>query len=125
MIKITSRLLKSKRACAEQVALFKELGGDTKLLTKELFLTHVSKFNIQWAVNNLLTSAQRAEYKRVSGPAVAEYERVRGLAYAEYERVSGPAVAEYKRVRGLAWAEYERVSGLALWNALNLEENVQ
>jgi hypothetical protein len=47
-------------------------------------------------------------------PALAEYKKVRGLAWAEYEKVRGPALAEYKKVRGPALAEYEKVRGPAL-----------
>ncbi len=113
MLKITSRLLRSKGACAEQVAVFKELGGDKKELTRALFLKHAGKFDLDWAANNLLSPTQKAEYERVARPAWAEYERVTGPAWAEYERVTGPALAKYTRVAGPALVEYERVAGPA------------
>ncbi len=124
MLKITSQLLRSKGACADQVALFEKLGGDEKELTRTLFLKHASKFDLGWAAVKLLSPTQKAEYERVHGPALAEYERVHGPAFAEYKRVHdlakaeyvfgfGLALAEYKRVIGLAWVEYERVHGPA------------
>ena len=47
-------------------------------------------------------------------PALAEYERTKGLALAEYERTKGLAWAEYERVEGLALAKLERTRGLAV-----------
>ena len=56
-----------------------------------------------------VTGPAYAEYQRVRAPAEAEYRRVRAPAYAEYQLVCAPAWAEYQRVRAAAWAEYQRV----------------
>ena len=89
--KITSRLLKLKGACSEQVELFKSLGGDTKPLTLELCLEHADKFDWSWAAQYLLSPAAYAEYDRVRAAAYAEYDRVRAAARAEYDRVAAAA----------------------------------
>ena len=114
-MKLTSRLLKSKGACTEQVDLFRELGGDKVPITLALVEEHASKFDWNWAARHLLSEAYWAEYEHVQRSAWAEYERVKGLAWAEYERVTGPALAEYEHVRRLAWAEYERACAKTFW----------
>jgi hypothetical protein len=142
-MKITYRQLCLAGACNSQTALFKRLFGASVEVTEELCITH-PEFDFEWASRHLLTIKQRAEYKRIKGPALvendrvqglawaeykrveglawAEYERVEGPAWAEYKRVEGPAWAEYKRVEGLAWAEYERVRGLAFFAATQIKE---
>jgi hypothetical protein len=108
MMKITSKLLRAKRACKAQVDLFKALGGDTLELTEALCVKHASEFDWAWAADNLL-----------SAPAWAEYDRVRASAGAEYDRVVAPARAEYDRVVAPASAKYNRVVASAFWRANN------
>lgn len=80
-IKITTRLLRSKGACSDQISLFKELGGDSLTITRALCVKHASKFNWDWAASHLLNAAALSEYKRVRAPAFSEYERVRAPAF--------------------------------------------
>jgi hypothetical protein len=110
---ITITDLTSKGACEDQVALFREMFGESVVVTVARARTVAGLFNWEWAARNLLDGTARAEYGRVTGPARAEYERVEDLAGAEYERVRGQARAEYERVRGQAWAECERAQGQA------------
>jgi len=112
-MKITSRKLKLLGACRPQIALFKELGGDTKKITRALCLKHASQFNWTWAAQHLLSPPACAEYERVRAPAWVEYERVQAPAWAEYKRVQAPAWAEYERMQASAWAEYKRVEAPA------------
>ena len=114
MTKLTSRKLKLLGACSSQIALFKELGRDTKEITLALCVKHASQFDWNWAAKHLLSPPALAEYERVKAPALAEYKRVEAPALAKYERVEAPALAEYKRVEAPALAEYERVKAPAL-----------
>jgi vacuolar-type H+-ATPase subunit E/Vma4 len=61
----------------------------------------------------ILTGPAWAEYEKIRGTALAEYEKIRGTALAEYEKISGPAWAEYEKISGTALAEYEKISGPA------------
>jgi phage tail protein X len=54
-----------------------------------------------------------AEYKKIKGLAWAEYGKVERLALAEYEKIKGLAWAEYGKVERLALAEYKKIKGLA------------
>ena len=108
-MKITTRMLKSKSACASQVALFEDLFPDGGEVTEAACVAVFDKFNWDWAARNLLSAPAYAEYERVTAPAYAEYQRVRASTYAEYERVRAPAYAEYQRVSASAAAECERV----------------
>jgi tryptophan-rich sensory protein len=109
---ITAAQLEAVNACAKEVALFRKTFGESTVVTVAKARKVASLFD--WGFGTcLLDDEGRAEYERVRGPAWAEYKRVEGPAWAEYKRVEGPAWAEYKRVRGPAWAEYKRVEGPA------------
>ena len=112
-MKITARILKSKGACTDQVALFASLFPKGVQVTEALCLEHADKFNWSWAAQKLLPASARAEYERIVASARAEYARTEAPAWAEYERAEAPAWAEYERVRASARAEYERVRASA------------
>src|SRR5208282_2710189 len=86
-----------RKACQEQVDLFRAKFGESVDITEELCVSVATEFNFDWAAQELLTA-----------PALAEYECVTAQALAEYERVTAQAQAEYKRVTTQAWAEYQR-----------------
>jgi cell division septum initiation protein DivIVA len=113
-VKITPHKLKLLGACSSQVALFKELGGDTKNITLTFCLKHADKLEWDWAARHFLSPTARAEYDRVEALAAAEYDRVKDPAWAKYKRVRALAWAEYNRVEALAWTEYNRVKAPAL-----------
>jgi cell division septum initiation protein DivIVA len=113
-VEITLEELKNKNACSEHLELFKRHFGESVKLTREVLIAAPSQgFNLDWLAENFLSEYQRAEYQRVTAPALAEYERVTAPALAEYERVTAPALAEYERVTAQALAEYERVEAQA------------
>ena len=102
-----------KRACRDQVDLFRSRFGESVDVTPELCASVAAEFDFAWATRCLLSVSALAEYKRVTAPAWAEYERVRATAWAEYERVRATALAEYERVEASALAEYQRVEASA------------
>ena len=113
-MKITLTQIKKAGACAEKVSLFKELFGRSVELTPEVIAEHGSKFDASWFAKNLLPADKRTDYDRVKDTALAEYNRVKALAWAEYIRVRDTASAEYDRVTDTAWAEHIRVTAPAL-----------
>ena len=63
----------------------------------------------------ILTGPALAEYERIKGQAWAEYKRIKGQASAEYGRITRQALAEYDRIKGQALAEYGRITRQACW----------
>lgn len=126
---ITTRKLRDKGACNEQVALFREKFGEkVEFASKRAAVAAAKKlgsaFKWDWAAENLLSAKGSAEYRKARDAAWAECQKVRGAAWAEYkkardaaaakyEKVKEAAWAEYKKVREAAWAEYEKVAGPA------------
>ena len=112
MKRITVELLESIDACPDQVETF------SKLFPKGAPVSMRS-----------LAKAQKAGLdvffleRLLTGPALAEYEKVRGPAWAEYRKVRGQARAEFEKIEGLAWAEYEKVVCPALVQALLKQES--
>ena len=75
-MKITKHLLRSKGACASQVALFAETFPHGTEITEAVCLAVADKFDWAWAAQNLLSPKSYAEHQRVCAPAYAEYQRV-------------------------------------------------
>jgi hypothetical protein len=113
-MRITSKLLKRKRACREQVALFEKLFPNGVEVTEAICVAHADKFNFHWAAENLLSAPALAEYERIEAPAWAEYMRSLAAAWDEYGRSLAAAWDEYGRSRAAAWAEYGRSRAAAL-----------
>ena len=115
----TSRILTIRRlikagACTDQVVLFHKTFGSRVNVTVDRAVAVADKFDFAWAARNLLSSAARADYKRVTAAARADYKRVKAAALADYERVTAPAWADYERVGAAALADYDRVRAAAV-----------
>jgi hypothetical protein len=65
--------------------------------------------DVSWLAGNFLTGAARAEYEKVSNPALTEYKTARDAAWSENETVCDAALAENRTVCDAAWSEYETV----------------
>ncbi len=80
---ITADMLRSKRACAEQVALFEELFGLEVVLTEALCVEHAGKFDWGWAAHYLLKpDARRAYNEAPLAGADRAYNEARAGAFA-------------------------------------------
>jgi hypothetical protein len=100
-MEITLKDLKEKKACSEQVEIFRALFGKGGQVTlAKCRLAAKAGLNFNWASSYFLDPAQRVEYARVTAPALAKYERVTALAY---ERITALALAEYWRAAALAF----------------------
>src|SRR3990167_3989263 len=102
---LTLQQLQDHRACRDQIQLFRELFGESAIVTVKACVAVADKFNWEWAAGHLLKASAYAEYDRVANPAYAEYNQVVALAQAEYKPVITLAQAEYKQVTRLALAE--------------------
>jgi hypothetical protein len=87
-MKITLDQLKKLKACAGQVALFKELFGSGVELTEALVLEHGSQFDLDWLAERLF-----------KGDILAEYWKARKPIWVEYWKAHEPILAEYLKAR--------------------------
>ncbi len=124
MKKITVEMLREHGAKCSQVDLFEEIFPDGAPVTmRSLKKARDAGLDV-FFLQRLLTGPALTEYEKVRGRALTEYEKVRDAAWAEYEKVRGRALTEYEKVKGRAWAEYEKVEGRALVNALKESKHV-
>lgn len=62
-MKITLEHLKAEQACADQVARFQALFGDSVEATRDLCIKHAGDFDFRWAAQHLLSDPARAAYR--------------------------------------------------------------
>ena len=91
MKRLTADHLVKLKACHSQVILFREtFPKGAPITTASLAKAQKAGLDWGWLASNL------------TGPAWAEYERIKGSAWAEYERIKGSARDEYRRIQGPA-----------------------
>ena len=105
-MKITRALLKRKRACASQVALFAELFPDGAVVTETACVAVADKFDWDWAALHLLPPLIRAEYDAKLVPIDAEYDAKLAPIEAEYRAKRAPVDAEYRAKLASIGAEH-------------------
>lgn len=108
---INYRLLKSKGACAEELALFKEHFGVKKSvpLTEAVARKFGTVFNIDWAAENLLSYNDYLDFQGAYESHIEEYVYATTKHMNEYDKAEEKLWYEYKK-RGagkLMWDEYE------------------
>ena len=118
MKRITVELLKSMNACPDQVETFSKLfpkGAPVSMRS----LAKAQKAGLDvFFLERLLTGPALAEYEKIRDQAWAEYEKIRARAWAEYVKIRAQALAEYEKIAAPAWAEYEKIRAQALVKAL-------
>jgi preprotein translocase subunit Sss1 len=119
MKRITVEMLKTRKACSDQVELFERVFPQGAPVSMRSFAkARKAGLDTRWTAHLLggpalveykkVRDPAWAEYKKVRDPAWAEYEKARDAAWAEYEKARAPAWVEYKKARDAAWAEYEK-----------------
>ena len=94
-MKITGRLLKSKGACADQVAKFAELFPNGVEPTEALCLAHAQVFDWRWASDNLLSASAWKAYGEAHASAKKAYDEAIAPAEKAYDEVVAPARKAY------------------------------
>lgn len=102
---ITFETLREKNAC--QRWSFRELFGDSVVVTEELAAEHAGRFDWNWAAHNLLPEAEYDEFRNVRLAADAEYDTVTNKAYNEYETTRDAVLEKYRTVEDATYADYE------------------
>jgi hypothetical protein len=110
---LTLATLKAKGACSEQVALFRQIFGQSVEITEALCVEHAALFSWEWAAENLLSAKARAAYDAATTTAEAAYEAAKAPARAAYEAATATASAAYEAARVAAWADYEAARATA------------
>lgn len=94
-MKITKTLLRRKRACANQLALFIATFPDGVDVTEAVCVSVADKFHWGWAAHNLLPE-----------PLWDDYDAKRATLRADYEAKVATLWADYKAKRDAHWADY-------------------
>ena len=94
-MKITSDLLRSKKACEDQVKLFESLFPGGTEITEDLCVKHASQFDWKWASRNLLNKKQREAYLIAITPAMEAYHLAIAPAEAAYHLAMASAMGAY------------------------------
>lgn len=126
----TYRILKlqtliDKKACPQQVKLFRSMFGDSVRVTEKRCVSVADKFDFTWAAIYLLSASAYADYIRAVAAAFADYNRA---VAADYSRAAPPAwddymaaaladYSRYKRAVALARADYSRAVAAAFARA--------
>jgi hypothetical protein len=120
--KITAKMLKTGKACKEQVALFKELFPDGAKFTKANWKkAKNAELDILFCVE-FLSPENLADYIKVRDSARTEHNKIRELAWAKYSKACGPAWTEYIKTLGSARDVYGKVRDIALFDLLKNQE---
>ena len=111
---ITLEQLLAKKACKEQVELFKQhFPSGNALVTIKRARALSSVFDFQWAADNLLTPAAQEAYEAVRRSALEAYEAVRRSALEAYEAVERLAWEDYMAVKRPAREAYNAARAAA------------
>ena len=81
---LTLKTLKSKNACREQVVLFRQLFGDSVVVTPELCVKHKNDFDFAWAAKNLLSKTAHDKYYAERNVAYKKYREEKNAAWHRY-----------------------------------------
>jgi hypothetical protein len=105
-MKLTTKMLRAKKACAHQRELFDRITGGELDVTVEWCCEHALNFDWDWAATNLLTDPARAAYGQDTEAARAAYGQDTEAAWAAYDQVEAAAWAAFDQAVAAAWAAY-------------------
>ena len=112
--KITSWFLIKLGACEDQLALFKKVfPRGAELSEADVVKAAKAGLHVGWLAENTLSGPALAEYEKVCDLAWSEFEKGRNLAWSKYEKVRVLALAKYRKVRVLALTEDDKAHALA------------
>ena len=116
---ITLDVLIEKKACQDQVDLFKQHFGESVEITEEICLKYYDKFVIERVVVNMLNEEQREAYMVIQGPAWKDYKVIEEPAYEAYNAIVSPANEAYEAIQRPAYTKYLKNQARAFFVAYN------
>ena len=116
---ITLDMLINKKACQEQIDLFKQCFGESVEITEDLCLKYSNEFHINWLIDNMLNEEQRELYYTIQAPAWKKYLAIQESVYEEYKAIQGPAYEEYEAIEAPALEAYDKEKARAFCVAYN------
>jgi hypothetical protein len=116
-VNITLALLKSKGACANQVALFKQHFGEGPAPLDDATAIKMARvFDFSWAADNLLSEEGRKAYKEAMAALRKAYEESRAALWKAYEEAEAPLWKAYEEAKAPLWKAYKEAEA-PLWKA--------
>ena len=107
-MKITTEILKSKKACQDQVDLFIETFPEGTEVTEEACLKAASVgIDFEWASENLLNKDQLKAYEKAITPLWEVYEASTIPTWEAYEEAITPLWEAYEEAKAPLWEAYE------------------
>ena len=127
---ITLGMLIRKKACQNQVDLFKKYFGKSVEITEDICLKYYNEFEFDWLIDNMLNEERREAYKAIKEPAWEDYKAIQGPAneaykviqrsvYEAYKVIHGPAYIAYKAIQEPAYEAYNKEKARAFCVAYN------
>ena len=103
-------------ACQNQVDLFKETFGESVELSEAIAKEFGSKFDINWAANNLLNEEQLNAYQEAKAPFLKTYEEATAPLLKTYQEAKAPLWKAYEEARAPLLKAYQEANA-PLWKA--------
>lgn len=104
---IDYKLLKEKKACTEQLDLFKKLFGDNPIpLTDRTIQKFSPILDILWAAENILTPNHLLEFNVVHIPAEKEYEECSNMIWLDHVNNLKPGL---EKTITTHWNNYQKI----------------
>ena len=103
---ITLKMLIEKKACQEQVDIFKQYFGESVEITEDICLKYSNEFHINRLIDNMFNEEQRELYYTIQAPAYAAYKATEWQAWKDYIAIEAPAYKAFKAIQEPAWKDY-------------------
>jgi len=113
-MKITVKQLIEKRACVEQVKVFRRLFGASATITlANCIKASKAGLDFNWAAQNLLPATALEAYYKAKAPALKAYQKAIATAWEDYEKAEATAWEDYEKAEATAWEDYEKAIATA------------
>ena len=107
-MKVTTRQLKVKDACPDQVSIFKkEWPKGVEITPKVLERAVELKLDLRWFGLEFLPR-----------PAQEAYDKAEAPAREAYRKATAPAREAYDKATAIAWEAYHKAEATALWQVI-------
>ena len=110
---ITADMLREKRACANQLMVFKKRFPNGAEVSEALARELAPVFDWEWAAEALLSPSALKAYNEATAPARKAYDEATALALKAYDEVMAPASKAYNEAEALASKAYDEATALA------------